>query len=237
MRRILALSLTAAALAVGALCVAEPASAAPTPGTLYFGGVSGSPTDCSTLANVGIYSDSAHTSAVTTITGTSGSLNIQNDCSTYAVAYTHTNGSGTLAGTAWGVGYSTFTSLSGSGTFTLYRCPSGTGTGSAGNCASPIPNNSLAATASFSVSGGGGGGGGGGPAPSTSVNPTPVIQQFGKPNSGTCDEKAPTELNWAGVASGGWSESWAQWMNAGNGGHVCTRTLTYSSSQAKWTVG
>ena len=50
MRRILALSLTAAALAVGALCVAEPASAAPTPGTLYFGGVSGSPRHQSTAA-------------------------------------------------------------------------------------------------------------------------------------------------------------------------------------------
>ena len=74
-------------------------------------------------------------------------------------------------------------------------------------------------------------------APSPSDGPPPEIQQFGKPASGTCNAAAPTTLNWSGVASGGWSESWSPWMNNGNGGAVCTRTLTYSSSQSKWIVG
>lgn len=67
--------------------------------------------------------------------------------------------------------------------------------------------------------------------------PAPIIQQFGKPASGTCDPIAPESLNWAGVASGGWGESWAQWMNGGSGGAVCTRTLVYRSAQSIWVVG
>jgi hypothetical protein len=39
------------------------------------------------------------------------------------------------------------------------------------------------------------------------------------------------------VSSGGWGESWAQWMNAGQGGAVCTRTLFYSAAQSRWIVG
>lgn len=73
--------------------------------------------------------------------------------------------------------------------------------------------------------------GGGGSAP------PPVIQQFGKPASGTCDAAAPITLNWAGVPSGGWANSWAQWMNGGRGGEVCSRMLVYSSSRGAWTVG
>ena len=65
----------------------------------------------------------------------------------------------------------------------------------------------------------------------------PVIQQFGKPASGTCDTAAPVTLNWGGAGSGGWGESWAQWMNNGNGGAVCTRTLVYSNNLGAWTVG
>lgn len=67
--------------------------------------------------------------------------------------------------------------------------------------------------------------------------PPPIIQQFGKPVSGTCDAAASATLNWAGVAGGGWGDSWAQWMNAGLGGPVCTRTLSYSLSQRKWVIG
>lgn len=67
--------------------------------------------------------------------------------------------------------------------------------------------------------------------------PPPVIQQFGHPAAGTCDEAQPPGLDWSGVASGGWHVSWAQWMNDGNGGAVCTRTLYYSTSQNKWVVG
>ena len=72
-------------------------------------------------------------------------------------------------------------------------------------------------------------------APSSSTanrGPAPVLQQFAKPATDTCDAAQPTGLNWSGVASGGWSESWAQWANGGRGGSVCTRTLGYSSGWA-----
>lgn len=62
------------------------------------------------------------------------------------------------------------------------------------------------------------------------------MQQFGLPASGTCDAAAPAELNWAGVSSGGWGISWAQWMNNGAGGVVCSRTLVYDSGSAGWVV-
>ena len=69
---------------------------------------------------------------------------------------------------------------------------------------------------------------------STSTLPAPIVQQFTKPVTGTCVDAAPTSLNWSGVSSGGWGESWAQWPNGGNGGPVCTRTLTYSTSLSTW---
>jgi len=87
------------------------------------------------------------------------------------------------------------------------------------------------------------GGGGGGDTPSGNggstdaiSGPAPHIQQFAMPETGTCDEAQPEGLNWGGVASGGWSDSWAQWMNDGEGGEVCTRTLIYNTSKAAWEV-
>lgn len=74
------------------------------------------------------------------------------------------------------------------------------------------------------------------PAPAPAANPAPVMQQFGKPASGTCDAAAPASLNWGNVASGGWGESWAEWMNDGKGGAVCSRTLVYSNSLGGWMV-
>ena len=76
-----------------------------------------------------------------------------------------------------------------------------------------------------------------GPSSGGGDTPPPVVQQFGKPASGTCDAAAPVTLNWGGAGSGGWGESWAQWMNSGNGGAVCTRTLVYSNNLGSWTVG
>jgi len=92
-------------------------------------------------------------------------------------------------------------------------------------------------TYTFTITSGGGGGGGSSSSSSASSAPAPIFQQFGKPASGTCAEAASDSLNWSGVASGGWSESWAQWMNGGTGGAVCTRTLVYSTSQGAWTLG
>ena len=67
-------------------------------------------------------------------------------------------------------------------------------------------------------------------------NPAPVVQQFGKPLSGTCEEAAPVSLKWGGAEGGGWGESWSQWMNDGLGGPVCTRTLVYSDALGAWSV-
>ena len=66
--------------------------------------------------------------------------------------------------------------------------------------------------------------------------PASILQQFGKPASSTCDAVAPESLNWSGVASGGWGESWSEWMNDGKGGAVCTRTLLFSTAQSKWII-
>ena len=92
----------------------------------------------------------------------------------------------------------------------------------------------LATVAASSPSTGGGGSSSG---TASSSTPISIIQQFGTPTSGTCESMAPESLNWSGVASGGWGESWAQWMNGGNGGAVCTRTLVYSAAQSRWVVG
>jgi len=77
---------------------------------------------------------------------------------------------------------------------------------------------------------------GGGGGASSSSSPTPVIQEFGNPPGRSCDAAQPSGLNWAGVTSGGWAQSWSRWMNGGTGGFVCTRTLVYSTAQEKWVV-
>ena len=72
---------------------------------------------------------------------------------------------------------------------------------------------------------------------STSTAPSSIVQQFVKPASGTCDAAQPVGVDWSGVASGGWSESWAQWANGGSGGPVCTRSLVYSLGSGSWGLG
>jgi len=70
----------------------------------------------------------------------------------------------------------------------------------------------------------------------TAQLPPPVVQQFGRPENGECNQQAPSDLNWGGARDGGWGESWAQWVNDGLGGPVCTRTLVYSNTLRKWAV-
>ena len=82
----------------------------------------------------------------------------------------------------------------------------------------------------------GGGGDDGSGSGAVISGPGPHIQQFPLPVTGTCDEAQPEGLIWGGVASGGWNESWSWWMNDGEGGHVCTRTLIYNTSTATWEV-
>lgn len=70
----------------------------------------------------------------------------------------------------------------------------------------------------------------------SSSGPASLIQQFGKPVTGSCDANQPDGLNWGGVPSGGWAESWAGWMNSGAGGPVCTRTLVYRGATVGWGI-
>jgi hypothetical protein len=93
---------------------------------------------------------------------------------------------------------------------------------------------SVTTIATWSLAGGGFTSGSSSSSSSTDLGPAPVVQQFGTPTSGTCADAAPVTLNWGGASSGGWSESWAQWMNGGAGGAVCTRTLQYSGSSGRW---
>jgi len=125
---------------------------------------------------------------------------------------------GTTAGT---------TTLAGSATLTVTAVAAGLATLRLDSTGSPTAFFAI----QFSVLSGGGGGS---TSTGSSSGPAPTVQQFGKPDSTTCDEAQPEGLNWSGVPSGGWGESWAQWMNGGNGGTVCTRTLSYVGSG--WTV-
>ncbi len=63
----------------------------------------------------------------------------------------------------------------------------------------------------------------------------PVYQQTTPLADGSCDITDPS-YNLAGVESGGWTSSWAQWPNGGTGGNVCARTLVYSDALGHWTV-
>ena len=64
----------------------------------------------------------------------------------------------------------------------------------------------------------------------------PVIQAVGLPSSGTCASVTDTSLNWSGVASGGWTTGWGEWLNGGKGGVACVRTLTFDNSTQTWSV-
>lgn len=59
-----------------------------------------------------------------------------------------------------------------------------------------------------------------------------IVQQV-EPTAAGCSAIERPDLNWSGVASGGWGTSWAAWANAGRGGAVCTRTLTYANGAWK----
>jgi len=65
--------------------------------------------------------------------------------------------------------------------------------------------------------------------------PPDVMQQVGAPSNGTCATFIDSKLNWAGAPDGGWGMSWAQWVNDGHGGPVCTRSLYWTPS-GRWSV-
>lgn len=60
------------------------------------------------------------------------------------------------------------------------------------------------------------------------VAPPPAhdyFQQVGVPASDNCADVSPTVGHWSGFPIGGWSKSWAAWINNGRGGAVCTREI------------
>jgi len=62
----------------------------------------------------------------------------------------------------------------------------------------------------------------------------PVQQAVGLPLSGTCADVDESLLEWAGNISGGWGQSWQQWVKEGAGGDVCTRMISYIRSTGTW---
>ena len=66
------------------------------------------------------------------------------------------------------------------------------------------------------------------------VLPPDILQSVGLPASGNCVGIDDKDLNWAGATSGGWSASWAQWINAGKGGAVCNRFLALNPTTNNW---
>lgn len=51
------------------------------------------------------------------------------------------------------------------------------------------------------------------------------FQAVGVPASGSCADVPAGVGHWAGYPIGGWSKSWAWWINEGRGGAVCVREV------------
>ena len=67
------------------------------------------------------------------------------------------------------------------------------------------------------------------------VMPADVMQGVETPADGSCGSVVRPDLDWAGVAAGGWSRSWAPWANGGRGDVACTRTLWLDPNVGRWT--
>ena len=65
------------------------------------------------------------------------------------------------------------------------------------------------------------------PAHADGSTPQPIVglQQVGVPASGDCADVPVSAGHDQGYPIGGWSKSWANWINNGTGGPVCTRTV------------
>lgn len=67
--------------------------------------------------------------------------------------------------------------------------------------------------------------------------PHDYFQQVGVPASGDCAKVSPTVGHWPGFPIGGWSKSWAAWINDGRGGPVCTREVEVKSDGTVVLIG
>jgi hypothetical protein len=77
---------------------------------------------------------------------------------------------------------------------------------------------------------------GGGSGAGQDSGPGEHVQQTGRFPEDDCGVVDRPDLNWSGVSSDGWSPSWSHWMNDGEGGPVCTRTLSFDGSLGRWVV-
>ena len=64
----------------------------------------------------------------------------------------------------------------------------------------------------------------------------PLLQQVGLPGSGDCEQVDDSDLGWGTGLSGGWGKSWAQWVNGGMGGPVCTRAFVFQRGVQRWSI-
>lgn len=62
------------------------------------------------------------------------------------------------------------------------------------------------------------------------------FQQVGVPASGSCANVPSPVGHYPGFPFGGWSTSWAQWINGGTGGPVCTRELYFDQNAGEWEI-
>ena len=224
MRRVLAV-LASIGLGLGAVALAAPAHAANTPSTLY------GKCDNDTIT---VYSDSAGTQPVTSVTATNPNF----FWSTLTLEFLAPVNCSSTTYDVW------------DGSF--WRDGSGSNGYAAGDTFSAsldpqmVSNvgyringdtNKVFVTINYNSSGGGDGDGDdSGSSGASGSAPASEIQQFGLPASGNCEDGATEAMNWSGIGMDGWGISWAQWMNEGAGGAVCTRTVVYDTSTAKWTV-
>ena len=75
---------------------------------------------------------------------------------------------------------------------------------------------------------------GGGSGAAQVSGPGEHVQQTGRSPEDDCAAVDRPDLNWSGVSSDGWSPSWSYWINDGEGGPVCTRTLVFDGSLGRW---
>jgi len=64
--------------------------------------------------------------------------------------------------------------------------------------------------------------------------PADLHQSIGLGGASSCSSVSRPDLDWSGVASGNWTQSWAMWPNGGTGGPVCNRVLWFDSSTSRW---
>lgn len=206
--------LSAVAVAAASLITAPTAAAAPSPNPVFIVPDLGS--DCSGIrfSKAATVRDQAvGGSLVSTIDASNGRiLSVTNSCLVDLAARVEDEAGALLALPNFPSGVSTEVDITGAAGITFYR-------ENPPNVFNSVSNSVLIVNSA---------------APSAGSMPPPVLQQFGRPSTGTCDEAAPADLNWGGSSSGGWGDSWARWMNDGAGGDVCTRTLVYSNSSGRW---